>query len=78
MDKEIVPEVKELNRNLGPGFVTHTLPYDEEVAVLQFEERYGLTPEIVEEYKRYLLVGPVPDNRTWSDDPKHWGGMNDD
>ena len=88
MDKDIVPEVKELNRNLGPGFVTHTLPYDEEVAVLQFESRYGFPPEKVEEFKGFLMVGPIPerelllaneaDNRNWSDDPKHWGGMNDD
>ncbi len=61
MDKDIVPEVKELSRNLRPGFVTFSLPYDEEVAVLRFQERYGLTPEIVEEYKRYLMVGPIPE-----------------
>jgi hypothetical protein len=43
----------------GPLFWTHSLPYDEETAVRQFEEKFGYKPELVERSKSFLYLGPV-------------------
>ena len=59
MDKDIVT-VKELNRDRSPGFMTFSMPYDQETAELQFESRYGYSPEKVWYFNdKYLMLGPV-------------------
>ena len=62
MDTGIVTEVKEINRDKGPGYITYSSPdYDLDTAILRFEARYGFYPEEVEVFKGYLMVGPVPE-----------------
>ena len=53
--------VKELNREIGPAFMTFSLPCDEETAILQFESRYGFKPETVMPVPNNLMLGPAPE-----------------
>ncbi len=51
-----------IERNNGPGYMTFSLPYDQETAVLQFEARHGCKPETIKEHKgKLLMLGPVPE-----------------
>ena len=43
----------------GPAWWTHSMPCDQETAVMQFEARYGYPPEKVMEEKGYIYLGPV-------------------
>ena len=52
---------KELNRKLGPAFITFSMPFDEETAVMRFKARYGYPPDTIEEFKNFLMVGPAPE-----------------
>jgi hypothetical protein len=53
---------KPLARNTNPAYMTFSLPCDEDTARMQFEARYGFTPEIAREHKgKILMLGPVPD-----------------
>ena len=54
-------EVKQLNLDRGPAFISFSLPFDEDVAVMRFKARYGYLPEKVEEFKGFLMVGPAPE-----------------
>ena len=56
-----MPEYKPLDREVGPAFMSFSLPCDEDAARLQFEERHGCKPEIVGEHKGNLMLGPVPE-----------------
>ena len=46
----------------GPAWWTHSLPYDEETAVRQFEEKFGYPPELVERSKSFIYLGPVTED----------------
>ena len=63
MDKEIVTDrgVKELNREPRPAFMTFSKPFDQETAEMQFNARYGYSPPEIVEYKKLLMLGPVPE-----------------
>ena len=58
----MIDEIKEINRAPGLPYMTFSLPYDEKVARLQFESRYGYIPEVIEErFGKYLMLGPAPE-----------------
>ena len=59
MVKEIVTELKELNREPRPAFMTFSKPFDQETAVMQFNARYGYPPAEINKYKNLLMLGPV-------------------
>ena len=67
MDNEIVTEVKEINREPGPAFMTFSLPCDEETAILQFESRYGFKPEVMV-VPNNLMLGPAPEKELYLGD----------
>ena len=43
----------------GPAWWTHSLPCDQETAVMQFKVKFGYAPEKVETEYKFLYVGPV-------------------
>ena len=55
-------QMNELSREPGPGFMTFSLPCDQDTAVLQFEERHGYPPEKAIYFNdKYLMLGPTPE-----------------
>ena len=48
-------------RDNGPGYMTFSLPYDQETAIMQFEARHGCKPETIKEHLGNLMLGPVPE-----------------
>ena len=46
----------------GPAWWTHSMPCDTEVAVIEFARRFGYTPELIEESKGFLYLGPVTED----------------
>ncbi len=53
-------------RDNGPGYMSFSLPYDRETAVLQFEARHGCKPETIKEHKgKLLMLGPVPEKEIY-------------
>ena len=46
----------------GPAWWTHSMPCDQETVVMQFEARFGYTPELIEESKGFLYLGPVSED----------------
>ena len=67
-----MPEYKPLDRLVGPGYMTFSLPYNQETAVRQFKDRHGFTPKEVKEHKGNLMLGPVPEDEI----PWQWGPSN--
>ena len=55
-----MPEYKPIIRKPKPAYMTFSLPYDEEEAVMQFEARYGFKPKVIK-VPNNLLLGPVPE-----------------
>ena len=50
---------KPLVRNTSPGYMSFSLPYDEDTARMQFEARHGVEPEEIIHEKNILRLGPV-------------------
>ena len=50
----------QINRDRGDAYQAYSLPYDQDTALMQFEDRYGYTPEnVLNVLDKYLLIGPV-------------------
>ena len=56
-----MPEYRPIERDNSPGYMSFSLPYDEDTARMQFEARHGCKPEEVKEHKNLLMLVPVPE-----------------
>ncbi len=57
-----MPKYRPIKRDNGPGYMTFTLPYDQDTAGRQFEARHGCKPKIIKEHLgKLLMLGPVPE-----------------
>lgn len=54
----------EIDRDLGPGFITYTGRPDHREIINRFMDRFGFEPEQIIEERQYTFVGPAPD-RDW-------------
>lgn len=51
-----------INRDRGDLWMAYSLPQDEDVAVENFEQRFGYEPkEVFNVFDKILFVGPVED-----------------
>ena len=56
-------DLEPINRDRGNKYMAYSLPHDEDVAVENFEQRFGYKPkEVFNVFDKILLVGPVEDN----------------
>jgi hypothetical protein len=46
-------------REHGEKWLTYTKPFDKEIAIERFKERFGYEPEKVDITDKYMFVGPV-------------------